>query len=264
MSSFITYLIFLILQTDNSIQADLSQPVVSMKIGLLECDHVREELLSIAGDYREMFPALFKTVAPHWQFEFFDVCNGIFPTSIDQCDAYICTGSKSSVYDDDVWITNLKVFVKELYQAGKTYIGICFGHQILGEALGGEVKKADVDWCVGVHSFELLGYQTWMQPALSSFNLLMMCQDQVLKLPPDSTLLAQTPDCPNAMFQVGNSMLGIQAHPEFPKDYNRALMEIRVERIGERKVEFGMMSLELPTNEKEIAQWFVNFVEMNK
>jgi GMP synthase-like glutamine amidotransferase len=91
-----------------------------------------------------------------------------------------------------------------------------------------------------------------------------MCQDQVLKLPPDSILLAQTPDCPNAMFQIGNSMLGIQAHPEFSKAYDKALMELRVERIGERKVEFGMMSLELSTNEKEMAQWFVNFVEMNK
>jgi GMP synthase-like glutamine amidotransferase len=235
-----------------------------MKIGLLECDHVREELLTISGDYRQMFPALFATAAPQWQFEFFDVCNSVFPSSVDQCDVYICTGSKSSVYDKDVWITYLKAFVKELYQAGKTYIGVCFGHQILGEALGGKVQKSDVGWCVGVHPFELLDFQTWMQPALSSFNLLMMCQDQVLKLPPDSILLAQTPNCPNAMFQVGNSMLGIQAHPEFSKAYDKALMELRVERIGERKVEMGITSLELPTSEREMAQWMVNFVKMNK
>jgi len=92
----------------------------------------------------------------------------------------------------------------------------------------------------------------------------MMCQDQVLALPPDSTLLAQTPDCPVAMFRVGKKMLGIQAHPEFPKKYNKALMELRIERIGERKVEFGIMSLELPTAEKSIAQWIVNFVQANK
>ncbi|GLU53291.1 glutamine amidotransferase-related protein [Dyadobacter frigoris] len=232
-----------------------------MKIGLLECDHVRVELLPIAGDYRKMFPALFSKVAPHWQFEFFDVCNGHFPTSVDACDVYICTGSKSSVYDDDEWIKELKTFVREISQSGKIYIGVCFGHQILGEALGGEVKKSDVDWCVGVHSFEILKLQNWMRPALSSFNLLMMCQDQVLKLPADSVLLAQTPDCPHGMFQVGETMLGIQAHPEFPKAYDKALMELRVERIGERKVEMGVMSLELPTEEIQMAQWIVNFAD---
>lgn len=235
-----------------------------MKVGLLECDHVREEFLSIAGDYREMFPALFSSIAPEWQFKFFDVCNGHFPASADECDVYICTGSKSSVYDNDEWILKLKKFVREIHKAGKKYIGVCFGHQILGEALGGEVRKSDIGWCVGVHSFEVLHFQNWMKPPISSFNLLMMCQDQVLKLPPESILLAQTPDCPYAMFQVGDNMLGIQAHPEFSKAYDRALMELRVERIGARKVEMGIMSLELPTSEKLFAQWIVNFAEGNK
>jgi GMP synthase-like glutamine amidotransferase len=235
-----------------------------MKVGLLECDHVREEFLSIAGDYRVMFPALFTSIAPDWQFEFYDVCNGDFPASVNDCDIYLCTGSKSSVYDGDEWIENLKLFVREIYQSGKTYIGVCFGHQILGEALGGEVRKSDVGWCVGVHTFETLTIKSWMEPALSSFNLLMMCQDQVLKLPSEAVLLAQTPDCPNAMFQIGETMLGIQAHPEFPKAYDQALMELRVERIGERKVEMGIMSLELPTSEKLFAQWIVNFAEPGK
>ncbi|MCF2442666.1 amidotransferase [Dyadobacter sp. CY345] len=235
-----------------------------MKIGLLECDHVREELLPIAGDYRQMFPALFASAAPDWEFIFFDVCNGHFPNSVDACDAYICTGSKSSVYDNDPWIHQLKTFVQNLYQSDKTFIGICFGHQMLGEALGGKVQKSDVGWCVGVHPFEMLAFESWMNPPLSNFNLLMMCQDQVLALPSNSTLLGQTPDCPVAMFRVGDKMLGIQAHPEFPKLYNKALMELRVERIGERKVEFGIMSLELPTAEKSIAEWIVNFVRANK
>lgn len=234
-----------------------------MKIGLLECDHVREELLPIAGDYRQMFPAWFANVASAWEFVFFDVCNGDFPASPHVCDAYICTGSRFSVYDDEPWIYQLKSFVKELYSAGKVYIGICFGHQMLGEALGGKVQKSDIGWCVGVHPFEVTTFESWMDPPLADFNLLMMCQDQVLTLPEHSTLLAQTPDCPVAMFRVGKNMLGVQAHPEFPKMYNKALMELRVERIGERKVEFGIMSLELPTAEKSMAQWIVNFIMAN-
>jgi len=232
-----------------------------MKVGLLECDHVRPELRYIAGDYREMFPALFLQVAPDWEFKFYDVCNGHFPESVDECDVYICTGSKSSVYDDEEWINQLKDFVRTIYKSDKIFIGVCFGHQILGEALGGKVQKSSVGWCVGAHSFEILQLENWMNPARSVFNLLMMCQDQVLQLPPDSTLLAQTSDCPHAMFRVGNKMLGIQAHPEFPKDYDKALMELRIERIGAAKVEFGIASLELPTQELVIAEWIRKFVD---
>jgi len=233
-----------------------------MKVGLLECDHVREELLHIGGDYNEMFPSLFSKVAPDWEFEFYDVCNNVFPRSADVCDVYICTGSKSSVYDDEPWIARLKEFVREIQHSGKVYIGVCFGHQILGEALGGKVRKSEVGWCVGVHHFETVKFQRWMIPARSSFDLLMMCQDQVLELPEGAVLLAETSDCPFAMFQVGDNMLGIQAHPEFPKAYDQALMELRVERIGNAKVDLGIASLELSTHEIIVAEWIKNFATL--
>ena len=230
-----------------------------VKVGLLECDHVREELRHIAGDYQDMFPALFSNVAPEWEFQFYDVWNGHFPVSVEECDIYICTGSKSSVYDQEDWITRLKNFVVDIYQSQKTFIGVCFGHQMLGEALGGKVEKSPVGWCVGVHRFQLTARESWMQPFTDAFNLLMMCQDQVVQLPPDATLLAETPDCPHAMFRMGERMLGIQAHPEFSKKYDQALMELRVERIGEKKVELGIASLELPTQEIMFAHWIKNF-----
>lgn len=232
------------------------------KVGLLECDHVREELLPIAGDYREMFPALFSQVASDWEFMFYDVCNGHFPGSAAECDVYVCTGSKFSVYDQEPWIERLKVFVKEIYDSGRKYLGICFGHQMLAEALGGKVQKLAVGWCVGVHNFQVLSHEEWMVPARTSFNLLMMCQDQVMEMPPDSTLLAETQDCPIGMFRVGDHMIGIQAHPEFPKAYERALMEIRTERIGKTKVEMGIVSLELPLHELTFANWLKNFAAL--
>ncbi|KQS33339.1 glutamine amidotransferase-related protein [Dyadobacter sp. Leaf189] len=230
-----------------------------MKVGLLECDHVRDDLTHIAGDYRQMFPALFSQVAPNWEFVFYDVCNGIFPASVHECDLYISTGSKSSVYDQEDWISLLKVFINDLYRSEKKYVGICFGHQMLAEALSGKVVKGSPGWCVGVHSFSLIQNEEWMKPEMEDFNLLMMCQDQVVQMPPSSTLLAKTADCPVGMFQVGSHMLGIQAHPEFPVPYNRALMELRVERIGQAKVDAGIASLALPTHELTIATWIKNF-----
>ena len=231
-----------------------------MKVGLLECDHVREELIDIAGDYREMFPALFLQVAPDWEFKFYDVCNNQFPKSVDECEVYICTGSKFSVYDNEDWILKLKDFVRAVAASKQVYIGICFGHQMLGEALGGSVRKADAGWCVGVHEFVILEKLSWMNPFKPSFNLLMMCQDQVIDLPPDSRILAKSADCPNAMILIGERILGIQAHPEFPKSYDKALMELRIDRMGKEKVESGIASLEIPTDELLFAGWIKNFV----
>ena len=232
-----------------------------MKVGLLECDHVREELVHIAGDYRQMFPALFLQVAPDWDFSFYDVCNGHFPESADECDVYICTGSKSSVYDKEPWIEKLQDFVQKIFHSQSVFVGVCFGHQLLGEALGGKVEKSAGGWCVGIHTLKLLQQELWMQPVQSELNLLMMCQDQVLKLPPDSQLLASADNCLNAMFSVGNRMLGVQAHPEFPREYNQALMELRVERIGAEKVRQGIATLAMHSDELIFAGWVRKFVE---
>ncbi len=236
-----------------------------LKIGLLECDHVRDEFRHIAGDYRDMFPALFQPLAPDWEFVFYDVANGYFPSSIDECEVYICTGSKSSVYEDEPWIQALKAFVKQLYDQQKIYLGVCFGHQMLAEALGGKVQKSAVGWCVGVHEFKMLWAegdgQFRIKPPQERLNLLMMCQDQVLQLPPDSVVLAAADDCPVAMFRVGERMLGVQAHPEFPIPYEEALMRSRVERIGAEKIAKGLESLEQPLHSTLMAQWMVAFVK---
>jgi len=227
-----------------------------MKIGLLECDHVLDKFQHIAGDYRDMFPALF----PELNFELFDVCNGQFPSSVNDCDAYICTGSKYSVYDDIAWIQQLKTFVKRLYKEQKPFVGVCFGHQMIAEALGGKVQKAEVGWCIGTHTFQVLKREPWMIPFQSEFNLLMLCQDQVQILPENSTVLTQTADCPIGMFRVGENMLGIQAHPEFPKAYIQEVIRDRIERLGIEKVEKGMASLSSQLHRMVIAQWAHQFL----
>jgi GMP synthase-like glutamine amidotransferase len=234
-----------------------------MKIGLLECDHVLERFRHIAGDYREMFAAMFARQAPQITLRSFDVCNGEFPSSLDACDAYLATGSRFSAYDDIDWIHALKHFVRRIHEAKRPFVGVCFGHQILAEALGGKVTKAGAGWGVGVHNVEMMKPGTpelWMRPEQSSCGLQYMHQDQVARLPEGAVVLGRSDHCPVAMFRAGDSMLGVQAHPEFMKAYSEALLLDRVERIGEERVKAALASLSQPTDESVVAKWIVEFL----
>ena len=228
-----------------------------MKVGMLECDHVSDSLKNVYGDYSQMFENLF----PDINFRNYDVIEGQFPDAVDECEAYLVTGSKHSVYDDIPWIHQLKQFVQQIYAQEKYYIGICFGHQMLAEALGGHVGKSENGWCVGMHSFQLVKKEEWMEPYQDKMNLLMSCQDQVQRMPDNSTLLAESIDCQVGMFKVGECMLGIQGHPEFQKDYNRALIESRVDRIATAKVKESFDSLKLHHDGDIFVQWVMNFLE---
>ena len=234
-----------------------------MKIGLLLCDHVAVRFQHIAGDYPEMFSAWLGRCAPQLHLEFFDVCSGEFPASLDACEAYMTTGSKHSVYEDVAWIHALKNFVRQLHKAKKPFIGICFGHQMLAEALGGKVAKSAQGWGVGVHRTEIVQPELWLQPQPSGCHLHYMHQDQVQRLPDNAVIIGRSKHCPIAMLRVDKSMLGIQAHPEFTNAYSEALLLDRMERIGAERVAAARKSLTQKTDEDLITKWITEFIEQN-
>jgi len=227
-----------------------------MKVALLVCDHVAAQFVEKHGDY----PLMFDQLLPELKLEPWFVCDNQFPL-IDDYNAFVCTGSKLSVYDDVAWISRLKAFVKEIYASGKKFVGVCFGHQMIGEALGGMVEKAASGYLIGVHTFSTSETAPWMRPSPQSYRILMLCQDQVLKLPPGARVLAASADCPVGMFTVGNTFLGIQGHPEFTPDYNRDVFESRVERIGKEKVEKAVESLDQEPDTELMRGWILGFLE---
>lgn len=217
---------------------------------------MNDGLRHIQGDYTDMFFNLF----PEINFDVYHVHKNHFPKNINQYECFVVNGSRHSVYEEIDWIIKLKKLVREIYAANKKYIGICFGHQLLAEALGGKVAKAEAGWNVGVHGFHIVKKEKWMHPFKNNLNLLMMCQDQVHMLPKNSTILADTANCPVGMFMVEKHMLGLQAHPEFSKAYDQALMKMRVERMGEGVVKEGIESLKKPLNADIMAKWLSNFL----
>ncbi len=151
------------------------------------------------------------------------------------CDAWITTGSRASAYDDAAWIRAAEAFIAKVAVSDRPFVGICFGHQLLARTLGAEVKRAAGGWGVGVLPMSILQQEPWMTPALPTVRMQYMHADQVAALPDGATLLGDAPHCPVAMFRYGARLLGIEAHPEFPAAYARALITDRRARIGDER-----------------------------
>jgi GMP synthase-like glutamine amidotransferase len=216
------------------------------RIGLLECDHVADRFRSIGGDYGDMFAALLPSV----DLVHFDAIGGELPASPDECDGWVATGSRHSVYEDLDWIVALRSFVADVKRAEVPFVGICFGHQLLAHSTGGRTEHAG-RWGVGAHD---------MKAGTDHARLLYMHQDQVTSLPPDAVVLGSTDHCPNAMIRVGDRMLGMQAHPEFSAEYVEALLHSREERIGHDEVAAALASLDAPRDERLAVTWMMQYL----
>ena len=60
---------------------------------------------------------------------------------------------------------------------------------------------------------------------------------------------------------INDHALSIQGHPEFSRDYSRALMELRRDQIDSRVIEAGIDSLQWRVDDNEVFRWMVRFLE---
>jgi len=231
-----------------------------VKIAILKTDSVLAKFKNQYGEYPQMLEGLLSAVHSEIQFETFDVVEGQYPFAADHFDGYFIMGSKASVYDSDSWITQLGKYVQELHADQKKLVGICFGHQLLANVLGGSTQKSDKGWGVGVHKSRLIQAQSWMGRQAQDFSLLVSHQDQVVQLPPGAVHIAGSDFCQYSMFSIDEHVLGLQGHPEFSGAYAQALMGHRRESLGESTYSKGVASLAQSTQEKRVAQWMISFL----
>ena len=230
-----------------------------MHVGLLACDEVAERFRDIAGGYQQMFERLLSPHIPDLHVTRFDVQAGNTPTDARACDAWITTGSRASVNDDAGWIRDAETFVRKIADSDRPFVGICFGHQLLARTLGAEVKRAAGGWGAGVLPMDIVFEEDWMTPARSTVRMQYMHADQVMEPPDGATVLGEARHCPVAMFQLGARLLGIEAHPEFPAAYARALIDDRRARIGENVAEEALARVDEPTDSDVVGGWIARF-----
>ncbi len=232
-----------------------------MKLGLLQCDDVTPSLQAVHGNYPAMFERLLHDYFPALELQVYRTQDGELPDSVDSCDAYLTTGSRHGVYDPLPWIETLQRFVVELWEASRPLVGICFGHQLMAQALGGEVRKSDKGWGVGVSFNQVTERMPWMEPWQSKLDLIVSHQDQVVILPPQAQVLARSDFCEYYVVQYGEHFLSVQGHPEFCKAYSRDLMDSRKGRIPDPVLRAGHASLHAEVDGGLMMRWVANFLQ---
>lgn len=233
-----------------------------MHIGILKADSVLEQLQPRHGDYPHMFRTVLSRARGEGvvRFTTHDVVAAPPPTP-DHCDGWLITGSRASSYDDLAWIGALEDFIRDAHAMRAPLVGVCFGHQLVAQALGGRVARAEAGWVVGQHRVEIGTAREWMSPAHASPLLPASHQDQVRTLPEGARVEASHPACPIAAYTIGDHILCIQGHPEFTAAYARDLLEVRRPVLGDALADQALASYSAEGDQQIVARWMLEFLE---
>lgn len=229
-----------------------------MKIGILITGAPPPHLIERYGDYGVMFRHL---IGEEHDYVDYDVTVDALPDPGD-CDAYAITGSRAGVYEDHAWIPPLKAFL----QAAKgraAIVGICFGHQIMAEAFGGKVEKAEVGWGIGLHRYDVVDPEPWMETTPEPFAIAAMHQDQIVRMPPNARTIASSAFTPHAaVIYDDQPALTFQCHPEFAPDYASDLISGRRGSVfAPDHADTALASLATPNSRDRVAIWIRRFLD---
>lgn len=231
-----------------------------MQLTIIQTGEVPASLRSRFSPYAKMFESMFDRTAQGFDYQTIKVSEGApFPNPAD-LDGIVITGSAAGVYDDLAWMEPLRDFVRKSYQQRTPMLGICFGHQIMADALGGDVRKSPKGWGLGRHVYDVAKRPRFMQAAPQSMAVACSHQDQVLIAPAQAEVILASQFTPNAGLAYENgAALSFQPHPEFDDDYALALAELRRGGAPDALVDEAVASLTTPSDSAELARYIARF-----
>lgn len=210
------------------------------------------------------FPPFLSRADSSLRFRIYKAHRGELPAKADECDAWLVTGSPSSVCERPAWQARLSRFLLDALDH-RPVIGICYGHQLLHASLGGTVERAAAGWGIGVQKYELLEVPAWAPrarsgPAADALRLIALHEDQVTQPAPGSRVLAGNAFCPLGITTIGDNALTIQAHPEMTRKLARALYEELRKGQGDERTDLALRSLETQIDDQLAARWILSFM----
>ncbi|SFV28269.1 GMP synthase-Glutamine amidotransferase [Devosia crocina] len=231
-----------------------------MRLTIVQTGDVPEPLRPHFGPYHAMFERMFEGTKTASSYEVVAVCDNQMLADPAHMDAIVLTGSPAGVYEDHAWLPPLRNFIRAAYAAKTPMLGICFGHQIMADALGGEVRKSEKGWGLGRHRYRVTSRPPFMADAPQTLAIACSHQDQVIVPPAEAEVVLASDFTPNAgLFYKTGKALSFQPHPEFLDNYALALVELRRGRAPDDVVEAGVASFRQPSDSTRLASYIGRF-----
>ena len=226
-----------------------------LRISILETGKLPKQLEEKFGSYPRMFSNLFKEIGIKHVLEIFDLTTEKLPKNLENTDLWLITGSAYGVYEKIEWISKLKQLINQIYLKKTPLLGICFGHQIIAEVLGGKVTKSEKGWGVGVHEYQRISNPKWSNDIGDFFSGYTSHQDQIIVKPKNAFTIFGSNFCPYSILcydDIENpNVITIQSHPEFKRDCLKMIINRRLGKTIPADVGIkGIKSLNYVTNNR--------------
>jgi GMP synthase-like glutamine amidotransferase len=233
-----------------------------MLVTILETGRAPGALSEAYPRYPDMFAALLSRADENLRFRAVALVDGEALPDPASCDGVVITGSPAGVYDHTPWMDPLRDFVRGAFAAKTPMIGVCFGHQIIADAMGGDVRKSEKGWGVGRHTYDVIGTRDWMTGVGPTVSLSVSHQDQVITPPAGAVTLARSAHTDHAMLAYeGAPVMSLQAHPEYSDEFVAALYSARRGKsLNDAQVDNAIASLASPVDRVLVGQWMARFL----
>ncbi len=235
-----------------------------MKITIIEVGRVPEAFQSRFEPFPQMFRSMFEESGEAFAFETVCVLDGEALPEPQLLEGIVITGSPAGVYEDHAWLEPLRTFIRGAYSANIPMVGICFGHQIMADALGGVVQKSEKGWGLGRHTYSVVGRPDFLVDAPDTLNLVCSHQDQVVVAPENAEVILASEFTPNAGLAYKNGKaISFQPHPEFSDEFTKALIEIRRGNVPEDALEKAAASFVGPSDSSLVRGYIAQFMRLS-